>query len=326
MNIPLVSTITPCFRMKKYLRTFLESLPEQTFFDQMEIVLDHNEPDSEEIEWVREFQEKYPDRIKHIITNPVDPIGVSMNRCISEASGKFLAIWNVDDLRVPDSIEKQAQLMLQKESIGVVYGDLVIVNTFGKKEGVFVDHSLYPRTEHTRGMIFGPFFMFKKSICCKSGYFDEQLKSGADFDLAIRIALHTKAATTRCVLGYYLNEGLGASTRPNSLQPVERTVIEMRYGIYDKIQYKYLCRALRYNIPYLLQFGSWRHVGEYVPDYEQFLTEREPLLYKGLKNYNRENRLELLKSSIKNSLDYLGLLEKVKLVKNVFCKKPCKSE
>ena len=30
--------------------------------------------------------------------------------------------------------------------------------------------------------------------------------------------------------GYYLNEGMGASTRP-TVQPLERTVIEMRYGI-----------------------------------------------------------------------------------------------
>ena len=28
-----------------------------------------------------------------------------------------------------------------------------------------------------------------------------------------------------------MNEGLGASTRPNSKQPLERTVIELRYGI-----------------------------------------------------------------------------------------------
>ena len=32
-------------------------------------------------------------------------------------------------------------------------------------------------------------------------------------------------------LGYYLNEGLGQSTKPNSKQPIERTVIELRYRI-----------------------------------------------------------------------------------------------
>ena len=33
-----------------------------------------------------------------------------------------------------------------------------------------------------------------------------------------------------CILGYYLNEGLGQSTKSDSKQPVERTVIELRYG------------------------------------------------------------------------------------------------
>ena len=32
------------------------------------------------------------------------------------------------------------------------------------------------------------------------------------------------------ILGYYLNEGLGQSTKSDSKQPVERTVIELRYG------------------------------------------------------------------------------------------------
>ena len=41
---PLISTITPCYRMQKYLPLFLEWLPKQTWFDKTEIVLDHNEP------------------------------------------------------------------------------------------------------------------------------------------------------------------------------------------------------------------------------------------------------------------------------------------
>ena len=45
---PLVSTITPCFRMKRYLQGFLESLPKQTFFEQLEGMLDHDESTEEE--------------------------------------------------------------------------------------------------------------------------------------------------------------------------------------------------------------------------------------------------------------------------------------
>jgi hypothetical protein len=135
-------------------------------------------------------------------------------------------------------------------------------------------------------MILGPFFMFRKRLCERAGCFDEQLRSGADFDLAVRLALNGKGATVATELGYYLDEGMGASTRPGSLQPLERTVIELRYGIYDKVRFDYVPRALRYNIPHLLQFGEWRPVARFVPGYEAMVEERERLwFHKGLMRY-----------------------------------------
>ena len=47
--------------------------------------------------------------------------------------------------------------------------------------------------------------------------------------------------------GYYLNEGLGASTRPDSKQPLERTVIEMRYGL-EVLQPELMGAASEYDI------------------------------------------------------------------------------
>jgi hypothetical protein len=96
-------------------------------------------------------------------------------------------------------------------------------------------------------------------------------------DLCIRLALHGKAVMTTGQLGYYLNEGLGASTKPNSKQPIERTIIELRYGIYDKIDYDYLPATVRYDvrIPSILQFGQYHPVSEFVPDYDNFIHKRE---------------------------------------------------
>ena len=73
--------------------------------------------------------------------------------------------------------------------------------------------------------------MFRKSILEKSGVFDEQLVQGADYDLALRLAFNGKGLHLPINLGYYLNEGLGQSTKPDSKQPIERTVIELRYNI-----------------------------------------------------------------------------------------------
>jgi len=281
-----ISTITPCFRMKPYLKLFLDELPKQTFFDHLEVVLDHNEPDEEEIKWVKDFQNKYPGHIKHLITNPVVPIGTSMNRCIKEASGELLTIWNVDDLRTDNSIE----LMVEAFDNGadIVYGNFEVVRSFGSKSGKLVDFSKYQDqpTEFTRSMLLGPFMAFRKSLCEKAGYFDEQLKSGADFDLAIRLAFHGKPGFASGLLGYYLNEGKGASTRPNSRQQLERTAIELRYGIYDKIDYDYVVEASQLDILHIHAYNQYVQVSKLVPDYHKKIRVNfENLHARGLWRY-----------------------------------------
>ena len=223
-----VSTITPCYNMSKYMKGFLDNLSTQTHKD-LEIVLDHNDPSDEEVKLVEEYNEQY-DNILHIKVEGVDPIGTSMNRCIEYATGDYLCIWNVDDLRTPDSIEIMAKVLDDNPDIDLVYGNYVIVSKFGDTNGQFVD--VEPHIpELKEGMILGPFFMFRKSLIEKSGLFDEQLIQGPDYDLALRLVRNGKAHFMPDNLGYYLNEGLGMSTKPNSKQPIERTVIELRYNV-----------------------------------------------------------------------------------------------
>jgi hypothetical protein len=50
-----------------------------------------------------------------------------MNRCIEYATGDYLCIWNVDDLRTPDSIEVMAKALDENPDVDFVYGNYVIV-------------------------------------------------------------------------------------------------------------------------------------------------------------------------------------------------------
>ena len=184
-----VSTITPCYNMSKYMKGFLDNLSTQTHKD-LEIVLDHNDPSEEEVKLVEEYNEQY-DNILHIKVEGVDPIGTSMNRCIEYATGDYLCIWNVDDLRTPDSIEVMAKALDENPDVDFVYGNYIIVPKFGSTEGQYVDET-GREEELTTGMILGPYFMFRKSLLEKSGVFDEQLVQGADYDLALRLAFNAK--------------------------------------------------------------------------------------------------------------------------------------
>ena len=164
------------------MKGFLENLSTQTHKD-LEIVLDHNDPSEAEINLIEEFNEQY-DNIFHIKVEGVDPIGTSMNRCIEYATGDYLCIWNVDDLRTPDSIEVMAKALDENPDVDFVYGNYIIVPKFGSTEGQYVDET-GREGELTTGMILGPYFMFRKSLLEKSGVFDEQLIQGADYDLAL---------------------------------------------------------------------------------------------------------------------------------------------
>ena len=248
-----VSTITPCYNMSKYMKGFLDNLSTQTHKD-LEIVLDHNDPSDDEVKLVEEYNEQH-DNILHIKVEGVDPIGTSMNRCIEYATGDYLCIWNVDDLRTPDSIEVMAKALDENPDVDFVYGNYVIVPEFGSTEGQYVDES-GREEELTTGMILGPYFMFRKSLLEKSGVFDEQLIQGADYDLALRLAFNAKGLHLPINLGYYLNEGLGQSTKPNSKQPIERTVIELRYNI----------RVLE---PHLVPYTRSYDVGNIIVDEEK---------------------------------------------------------
>ena len=248
-----VSTITPCYNMSKYMKGFLDNLSTQTHKD-LEIVLDHNDPSDDEVKLVEEYNEQY-DNILHIKVEGVDPIGTSMNRCIEYATGDYLCIWNVDDLRTPDSIEVMAKALDENPDVDFVYGNYIIVPKFGSTEGQYVDET-GREDELTTGMILGPYFMFRKSLLEKSGVFDEQLVQGADYDLALRLAFNAKGLHLPINLGYYLNEGLGQSTKPDSKQPIERTVIELRYNI----------RVLE---PHLVPYTRTYDVGNIIVDEEK---------------------------------------------------------
>jgi len=213
---PIVSTLTSCYKGEKYLPLFLEKLPEQTAFDRLEVVIDLNEPSDEELRLVREFQEKYPGRLKYTVQEKVVPYSASWNNCIRAASGEYLAIWNIDDLRTPRSIEAQARVLDERPDIGIVHGRYKVVPSFGSTEGPYQDRTKLPKSEATRRFMFGPFYMFRRSLLERAGMIDEQFRSSADLDHCIRLALNADFTSTDEDLGYYLMANRGLSNNPTS--------------------------------------------------------------------------------------------------------------
>jgi len=132
----------------------------------------------------------------------------------------------------------------------------------------------------TRGAIGGPFFMWRRTLLKRIGWFDEQFRSGGDFDYTIRLSLRENGIKTQGVLGSFLNERSGLSTA-GSLQPIERTVIQLRYGIYETLDWYYVHSALKYRVQHLLQPGKeWIAIEDLISDYKSLIMRRRSTAWK----------------------------------------------
>ena len=141
-----ISILTSYYKNIKCLSYFLSNLNKQTIFDKIEIVIDHNKPTKQEIKLIKKFQEQYPNKLIHLISKKVVPYVVSINRCINASRGSYLAIWNIDDARTPNSLELQYNAIKDKK-VSFVYGNFKIVKELGSISGKEVDVGRYDENE-----------------------------------------------------------------------------------------------------------------------------------------------------------------------------------
>lgn len=223
-----ITAITSVYNAEKYLSGFLINAKKQKKVN-FEIQMELNIPSENEFKIAKNFADEN-DFLKLSVSNVLNPMSKSWNNCINKANGDYICIWNVDDQRTSHSLKVMSRKLDKSKKIEVVFGDYYRVNSFGSKNGKLVDNSLN-LVELNKGMIIGPFFMFRKSLVNRFGLFDEQLKTGADYDFAMRILDRNNITYIHKNLGYFLDEKKGSSTKPDTLQPLERTVIELRYNI-----------------------------------------------------------------------------------------------
>ena len=252
-----VSIILSLYKCEKYLEKYFENALHQKGVEDIEFSIVHNNPTEREKSIISQYRDRLNIVYKEV---ELEPLYKSWNRAILQSSGEYLACWNVDDLREYDSIGKMTELLDSNADIGFIYGDIVIVNEFGKRSGKYINTSEFTKYLGTTGAIGGPFFMWRKSLVDKVGYFDEQFKSGGDFDYTVRLSIFSKGKKMKGVVGYFLHNGSGISTQGSELQILERTVIELRYGIWHKMDINYITDALSYKINLITENNKDREV------------------------------------------------------------------
>ena len=235
MFMPRVTVITSLFNTLLYLEGYFQAVLCLERTEEVEILLIHNAPQDEELAIVSKYLPQLP-FVKHIIV-PREGLYATWNRGVKMARGRYITNWNVDDIRLPDSLINQADALDQHPDAVLSYGDFVIVNEYGKREG---RHTNEPDYDLKRSSFFshhhiGCFPMWRRDLHDTIGYFDEQFKLVADLDFQIRVAKQYQMIKVGNQLGYYLEGTPNNLSSNHSLQMGEYTVVQLRYGNFNML-------------------------------------------------------------------------------------------
>jgi glycosyltransferase involved in cell wall biosynthesis len=129
-----VSIITPSYKSSKFISQTIESVLNQTYKNWEMIIVDDASPD--DCNKTIEVYIQKDSRIKLIKLKKNSGPSVARNRAIGEASGRYIAFLDADDLWHPEKLEKQIAFM-DKNNLSFTYSSYDLIDEEGNDLGSF---------------------------------------------------------------------------------------------------------------------------------------------------------------------------------------------
>lgn len=281
-----ISVITSLFRCRQYLDGYFDAVDKVVNKEECEFLLLFNDPSPEEEKIVHKYiNGKSYFRYFKIAR---EPLYATWNRGIHLSQGEYIANWNVDDCREPDSLKRQAEALDNYPGCAIAYGDTISVANFGDKVGK--RNVEKPFTAENRPLFKHSFFMscfpmWRKTIHEQVGYYDEQFKLVGDFEFQARVAYFYDFVKVDGILGYFLSGGGGTRlSQQIATHTIEDNLVYLRYGAYFKVNLLRLWETKRKrSVDTVLNGNKQIPLGKYLP---------------GLIKENKEKRILWLRNII----------------------------
>ena len=217
-----ISVIMPVYNTKEeYLREAIESILNQTYTDfEFIIINDGSTNNAEEV--ILSYED---DRIKYI-KQENQGISKSRNNAHKIAQGEYIAVFDSDDISMPDRFEKEIKILDENHNIGVVssWVEKIPSNKILK----------FPQNPKYMDFVTGcpinnPVAMIRKEILDKYNItYDEALSSAVDYDLWSKMIFHTEFYIIQEVLLKYRWHENNVSVKSNKEQTQNAAKIQLR--------------------------------------------------------------------------------------------------
>lgn len=240
----MISIVVPVYNAEKYIEETMETIVTQTYTDwELLLVLNGCVDGSEAV--IRSFMQLHPDKNIRVILETVNKgAAMARNRGVNEASGRYIAYVDADDLWKPEKLEHLLQFMKQKDA-AFVYSGYEFADENGKGTGkvVYVPEQLNYREALKNTTIFTSTVMFDTGKLTKEQIQMPCIKS-EDTALWWRIL-------RQGYIAYGLDENLVLYRRPKkSLSSNKLEAVRRIWNLYRK--------AEKLSIPYsVYNFCFW---------------------------------------------------------------------
>lgn len=180
-----ISIVTPCFNSASTIRDTIDSVLSQNYQNVEYVVIDGGSKDE-----TPKIVAEYGFKITKFVSEKDNGIYDAMNKGIRIANGDVIGILNSDDFYMSeDVLSGVVSAFNNNPDIEAVYGDLLYVDAKDTKRIVRVWNS----TSYIDGLFKAgwhpphPTFFVKKSVYEKYGFFDENFRIAADYELMLRL-------------------------------------------------------------------------------------------------------------------------------------------
>ncbi len=183
MTAPKLSIITPSFNQADYLDETLRSVLDQGYPDVEHIVVDGASTDGS-VGIIKEHSERLAWWVSELDAGQADAI----NKGFARATGEIVAWLNSDDVYLPDTLTKIAELFDANPDAGIIYGDVLSIDGEGNPINVqrFAQYKLEDLMAFQ--IISQPGVFMRRSVLEQAGYLDQNYHFLLDHHLWLRIA------------------------------------------------------------------------------------------------------------------------------------------
>ena len=190
-----VTVSMPAFNTAKYIRVAIQTVLRQTGIDlELIVVDDASQDDTGEV--VRSFKDP---RVK-LLTNKINRgISYCHNLVLQRSASPFIAHVDSDDLILPHALQKMVRELKSDPKIGQVHCYFFDIDENGRatreallqRRESFVRNRPqdmdYKRELLVRGTVINHLRTYRREVVAEVGYFNENLRYGEDYEMALRI-------------------------------------------------------------------------------------------------------------------------------------------